>query len=69
MSTYLTVEQAAAIVGCTPDELLFYAQQGRLRRSLNETDTTIDWQFVFEDVIALKDALEQQSTETQLLEE
>ena len=71
----LTLQQAADVLGKTPDEVLFIVQDKRLKaKTLHDTeikyneDGTIEfvdepsepeWQFKFEDVIELKKELEE----------
>lgn len=52
-------EQAADILRKTVDELLYIVQDGRLTSYTEETDTTIDWVFELDEVLAVKKQLDE----------
>lgn len=56
--------EAAAIIGKTSDELMFYHQTNKIQAGVDQD--TLAWQFKLEDVLKLKaaiDAAEKEQTE------
>lgn len=62
------LNEAAAIIGKTSDELMFYHQANKIQAGVNQD--TLAWQFKLEDVLKLKTALEAEAaTEKEQTEE
>jgi hypothetical protein len=53
--------EAAAIVGKTPDELMFYHQVNRIQAGVNQE--SLAWEFKLQDVLELKAALDADEAE------
>jgi len=64
----LSIKQAAEVLGKTRDELMFYVQTNKIQASVDQD--TMAWMFDLNEVLKLKQSLEEELTEnTQLLVE
>lgn len=57
------LNEAAAIIGKTADELMFYHQTNKIQAGVDQD--TLAWQFKLEDVLKLKAALEAGEEQTE----
>jgi hypothetical protein len=64
----LSIKQAADVLGKTKDEVMYYVQSNKLQAGVNQD--TMAWMFDLNEVLKLKQSLEEELTEnTQLLVE
>ena len=67
MSTAVTLEEAAGIMGKTSDEVMFLVQSKKLTAGVNPD--TLAWCFDLNEVLTCKESLLKESSDPQLLME
>jgi len=54
----ISLKQASEILNLSEDEVMFNKQQGKIQASVDQD--TLAWKFDFDDVIKLKDSLDEE---------